>query len=56
MNHVYVLSVGVLDIPIDGGKTWSSAFSFGGDNHGLWIDPNNSNHMLLGFDHGMGIT
>ena len=40
----------------DGGKTWDSAFRFGGDNHALWIDPKDSNHMLLGYDHGMGVT
>ena len=28
----------------------------GGDDHALWIDPQNSLHMLLGYDHGMGIT
>ena len=54
-NHVYVLSVGVLESK-DGGKTWASAFRFGGDNHAMWIDPKNSKHMLLGYDHGMGIT
>jgi photosystem II stability/assembly factor-like uncharacterized protein len=52
---VYVLSVGVL-ISRDGGKTWATPFSFGGDNHALWIDPEDSNHMLLGYDHGMGLT
>ena len=40
-NHVYVLTVGVHDSK-DGGKTWSSPFRFGGDNHALWIDPANS--------------
>ncbi len=54
-EHVYLLSVGVTHTT-DGGKTWSSAFNFGGDNHALWIDPNESDHMLLGFDHGMGVT
>ncbi|MGE5360488.1 MAG: WD40/YVTN/BNR-like repeat-containing protein [Bacteroidales bacterium] len=54
-NHVYVLSVGVLESK-DGGKTWNSPFRFGGDNHAMWIDPANSKHMLLGYDHGMGIT
>lgn len=54
-NHVYVLTVGVLESK-DGGKTWGSPFRFGGDNHAMWIDPANSNHMLLGYDHGMGIT
>lgn len=41
----------------DGGKTWQRRpLRFGGDDHALWIDPNDSNHMLLGYDHGMGIT
>jgi photosystem II stability/assembly factor-like uncharacterized protein len=54
-NHLYVLTVGVQESK-DGGKTWASAFQFGGDNHALWIDPRDSKHMLLGYDHGMGIT
>jgi photosystem II stability/assembly factor-like uncharacterized protein len=54
-NVVYVLSVGVL-LSRDGGKTWTSPFRFGGDNHALWIDPKDSAHMLLGYDHGMGVT
>jgi photosystem II stability/assembly factor-like uncharacterized protein len=54
-NRVYVLSVAVTH-STDGGKTWSAPFRFGGDNHGLWIDPANSKHMLLGYDHGMGVT
>ena len=41
----------------DGGETWQRRpLRFGGDDHGLWIDPDNSNHVLLGYDHGMGIT
>jgi len=52
---VYVLSVGVLASK-DGGKTWTSPFRFGGDNHALWIDPADSRHMLLGYDHGLGVT
>ena len=54
-NHVYVLTVGVLESK-DGGKTWASPFRFGGDNHAMWIDPANSKHMILGYDHGFGIT
>jgi photosystem II stability/assembly factor-like uncharacterized protein len=54
-NHVYVLTVGVQESK-DGGKTWAPAFQFGGDNHAMWIDPANSKHMILGYDHGMGIT
>ncbi|MFC1729334.1 WD40/YVTN/BNR-like repeat-containing protein [candidate division KSB1 bacterium] len=41
----------------DGGRTWASRpLGFGGDDHGLWIDPRDSRHILLGYDHGMGIT
>lgn len=54
-DNVFILSVGVL-ASRDGGKTWASPFRFGGDNHALWIDPKDSNHMLLGYDHGMGVT
>lgn len=54
-NHVYVLSVGMTH-SADGGRTWSEPFGFGGDNHGFWIDPANSKHMVLGYDHGMGVT
>ncbi|HSA96544.1 MAG TPA: hypothetical protein VLJ16_10855, partial [Acidobacteriota bacterium] len=53
---IYVLSVGVIATR-DGGKTWTQAFGrFGGDNHALWIDPKDGGHMLLGYDHGMGVT
>ena len=54
-NHVYVLTVGMTH-STDGGRTWSAPFRFGGDNHAMWIDSSNSKHMLLGYDHGMGIT
>jgi photosystem II stability/assembly factor-like uncharacterized protein len=41
----------------DGGQTWRRRpLGFGGDDHALWIDPENSDHMILGYDHGMGIT
>jgi len=53
---VYVLSAASWGTR-DGGKTWQRRpLRFGGDDHALWIDPENSNHMLLGYDHGMGIT
>ena len=54
-EHVYLLSVGVSHTT-DGGKTWSSPFGFGGDNHALWINPTDSNHLILGHDHGMGVS
>jgi len=41
----------------DGGKTWlRRPLGFGGDDHALWIDPEDSNHILLGYDHGLGVT
>jgi len=53
-DHVMLLSVGNQQ-STDGGKTWRTFWS-GGDNHGLWIDPKDSNHMLVGYDHGMMVT
>jgi photosystem II stability/assembly factor-like uncharacterized protein len=41
----------------DGGETWDSRpLGFGGDDHMLWINPDDSEHMILGYDHGLGIT
>jgi photosystem II stability/assembly factor-like uncharacterized protein len=41
----------------NGGETWErQPFGFGGDDHALWIDPEDSNHVLLGYDHGMGVS
>ena len=54
-EHVYLLSVGISHTT-DGGKTWSSPFPFGGDNHAMWINPNDPNHLILGHDHGMGVS
>jgi photosystem II stability/assembly factor-like uncharacterized protein len=55
-DRVYVLSVGTM-LSEDGGRTWDMrALGFGGDDHALWINPEDSNHMILGYDHGMGVT
>jgi photosystem II stability/assembly factor-like uncharacterized protein len=54
-EHVYLLSVGVTHTT-DGGKSWSRPFGFGGDNHALWINPTDSDHLILGHDHGMGVS
>ncbi len=54
-DHVYVLGVRMWET-INGGKDWRQPFRFGGDNHAMWIDAANSKHMLLGYDHGLGIT
>ena len=62
-DTVYVLSVPVHK-STDGGKTWSPGRGRGNafhgnlhvDHHALWIDPNDSNHCLLGNDGGIAIT
>jgi photosystem II stability/assembly factor-like uncharacterized protein len=53
-NHVFVLSTGASQ-SFDGGQTWQG-LGAGGDNHALWIDPKDSKHMLLGYDHGISVT
>ena len=53
-EHIFILSVGATQSR-DGGRTWTG-LGAGGDNHALWIDPKDSQHMLLGYDHGMTVT
>jgi photosystem II stability/assembly factor-like uncharacterized protein len=42
----------------DGGKTFSGNFARPNhdDTHAIWIDPNNSNHLIVGNDGGINIT
>jgi photosystem II stability/assembly factor-like uncharacterized protein len=40
----------------DGGKTFASVHAPHGDNHGLWIDPANSNRLINGNDGGATIS
>ncbi len=54
-DHIWLLSVGMTH-SLDGGRTWQGWGNYGGDNHAMWINPADSNHILLGHDHGMGIT
>jgi photosystem II stability/assembly factor-like uncharacterized protein len=54
-EHVYVLATGMFETT-NGGKEWVTPFRFGGDNHGMWINPADSKHMLLAYDHGLGVT
>ncbi|HCC71179.1 MAG TPA: hypothetical protein DEQ09_08525 [Bacteroidales bacterium] len=54
-DHVYVLGVRMWET-VNGGDEWQRPFNFGGDNHAMWIDPENSKHIMLGYDHGMGIS
>jgi photosystem II stability/assembly factor-like uncharacterized protein len=53
-EHIFVLSVGASQ-SMDGGRSWQP-LGEGGDNHALWINPKDSKHMILGFDHGLSIT
>lgn len=52
---VYILGTNV-GMTENGGKEWKTPFNFGGDNHALWLDPEDPNHLMLGYDHGLGIT
>lgn len=54
-DHVFVMGTRVHE-STDAGKTYKKAFRYGGDNHVLWIDPEDPRHMLLGYDYGMAIT
>jgi photosystem II stability/assembly factor-like uncharacterized protein len=54
-DHVYVLGISVWET-VNGGKEWKNAFRFGGDNHAMWIDVNDPKHIMLGYDHGLGIS
>ena len=41
----------------DGGQTWETLSGFGHvDQHALWINPENHDHMLLGNDGGVDVT
>jgi photosystem II stability/assembly factor-like uncharacterized protein len=53
-QRVYVLGFGTA-VSDDGGKTFlnTGARDLHGDCHAMWIDPNNSNHLLLGTDGGI---
>ncbi|GAC1314834.1 MAG: hypothetical protein NVSMB2_04950 [Chloroflexota bacterium] len=54
-NTVWVLNLNCWK-SVDGGKTFESVPTPHGDNHGLWIDPRNSNRMIEGNDGGAVVT
>jgi photosystem II stability/assembly factor-like uncharacterized protein len=55
-DTIFMLSARSLK-SIDGGREWTRAWEgIGGDDHTLWIDPNDSEYMLMGYDHGFGIS
>jgi photosystem II stability/assembly factor-like uncharacterized protein len=54
-NVVYVMSAPFLR-SIDGGKTWEDLSVAHGDYHDLWINPDDSNNMVLADDGGASIS
>lgn len=54
-DHVYKLSVSMHESK-DGGRNWSTLRAMGSDHQAMWINPANPDHMLLGYDQGMGVT
>ncbi len=54
-NTIYVLSAPALR-SIDGGKTWEVLSGTHSDYHDLWINPNNSNNMVIANDGGAAIS
>ncbi len=54
-DSVYVLNTGVYRSN-DGGRTYSTIQTPHGDNHDLWIDPNDPNRMIESNDGGANIS
>ncbi len=54
-NTVYTMGLG-LNASSDGGRTFKALDTPGGDHHGLWIDPANSNFLVNVFDQGFAIS
>jgi len=52
---VYTMGLS-LNVSTDGGKTFKDLDTPGGDHHGLWIDPDNSNYLVNVFDQGLAIS
>jgi photosystem II stability/assembly factor-like uncharacterized protein len=55
VDTVYVLNVSMYR-STDGGKSFDVIHAPHGDNHGLWIDPDNSARIILGNDGGATIS
>ena len=54
-NTIYVLSAPALRSD-DGGKTWADVDGVHGDYHDMWINPANSNNLILADDGGAVVT
>ena len=55
VGGIYIANTGLFHSP-DGGKSWERVNSPHGDNHALWIDPNNPERMINGNDGGATIS
>jgi len=54
-NTIYTMGLG-LNVSNDGGKTFRRLPGMHADNHGLWIDPDNSNYLLNVHDGGASVS
>ncbi len=56
-DRIYMGGVG-MGLTVDGGKTWEidAALVVHDDIHAIWINPNNSNHVIIGGDGGVGMS
>jgi photosystem II stability/assembly factor-like uncharacterized protein len=54
-NTVYILNVEFWK-SIDGGANWTRVANRHGDNHDMWINPDNSNNWIMGDDGGPQVT
>ena len=54
-DTIYTMGLS-LNVSTDGGKTFKRVKSPGGDHHALWIDPENSNYLINGFDQGLAVS
>jgi photosystem II stability/assembly factor-like uncharacterized protein len=54
-NTVYTMGLR-LHVSNDGGKTFQPVAGPGVDHHALWIDPENSNYMIKGYDQGLAVS
>ena len=54
-DMIYALNVGI-HRSMDGGRTFTSLRPPHGDNHGLWINPTDTNHIIESNDGGATIT
>jgi photosystem II stability/assembly factor-like uncharacterized protein len=54
-DRIYIQNVGSYR-STDAGKSWDTLHPPHGDNHALWIDPQNSNRLIAGDDGGAAIS